>query len=60
MNLKRFTGFLMAVTCFHPALHAQKGFWDGPDAYLGQLRPSDTPRMFAPGLLADPGTVVMA
>jgi hypothetical protein len=32
---------------------------DGPDAYLGQSRPSDTPQVFAPGLLAGPGTIVM-
>ena len=59
MNLKRLTGLLMAVACFNPMLHARKSFWDGADAYLGQSRPSDTPRVFAPGLLADPGTIVM-
>jgi hypothetical protein len=59
MNLKRLTRFLIAVACFHPMLHAEKSFWDSPDAYLGQARPSDTPQIFAPGLLADPGTIVM-
>jgi hypothetical protein len=59
MNLKRLIGFLMAVGCFTSILHAQKNFWDGPDAYWGQSRPSDIPKIFAPGLLADPGTIVM-
>ncbi len=49
----------MAIACFDPMLHAGKSFWDGPDAYLGQSRPSDTPKIVAPGLLADPGTIVM-
>ena len=59
MNLKRLTGLLTALACFNPILQAQKSFWDSPQAYLGQLRPSDTPRIFASGLLADPGTIVM-
>lgn len=33
--------------------------WRTKDAYLGQRRPSDTPRIFAPGLLADEGTFLM-
>lgn len=36
-------------------LSAQNAFWDGPDAYLGQKPPGDTPIEFAPGLLAEPG-----
>jgi hypothetical protein len=40
-------------------LHAQSSFWESPDAYLGQAPPSDTPKIFAPGLLADSGTFVM-
>jgi hypothetical protein len=32
-------------------------FLDSPDAYLGQTPPNDTPQLFAPGLLADPGTI---
>jgi hypothetical protein len=59
MNRKRLTGLLTALACFNPILQAQKSFWDSPQAYLGQLRPSDTPRIFASGLLADPGTIVM-
>jgi hypothetical protein len=33
----------------------QSVFWDSPEAYLGQPRPSDTPTIFAPGLLTEPG-----
>lgn len=33
----------------------QSGLWNSPEAYLGQPRPSDTPRIFAPGLLTEPG-----
>ncbi len=59
MNAKRLPGLLMVVACFNPILQARKTFWDGPGAYLGRSRPSDTPQIFAPGLLADPGTIVM-
>ena len=48
----------MIVGSFTP-LNAQKSFWESPNAYLGQPQPSDTPQIFAPGLLADPGTFVM-
>jgi len=37
---------------------AQTNFWDSRDAYLGQLPPSDTPKIFAPGMLADSGIVL--
>jgi hypothetical protein len=57
MNLKRFTALLLWAVCLAPMLHAQTSFWDSPKAYLGQPRPSDTPRIFAPGLLVDPGTI---
>jgi hypothetical protein len=33
--------------------------WNTREAYLGQLPPSATPVIFAPGRLADPGTFVM-
>jgi hypothetical protein len=45
--------------CLGTKLNAQSNFWDSPDAYLGQPRPSDSPKIFAPGLLADSGTIVM-
>lgn len=38
---------------------AADAFWDSPDAYLGTKRPGDTPVLFAPGQLAEPGTFVM-
>ena len=38
---------------------AQHDFWKTKDAYLGQRRPSDTPQVFAPGLLADKGAFPM-
>jgi hypothetical protein len=59
MNANRFASLLTMAACLGPLLHAQKGFWDSPDAYLGQTRPSDIPKIFAPGLLADSGTFVM-
>jgi hypothetical protein len=37
---------------------AQSNFWDNPDAYLGQTPPSDTPKIFAPAMLADSGIVL--
>lgn len=50
---------LIAIAVLAPALQAREAFWDGPDAYLGQPRPSETPKIFAPGLLADPGMFVL-
>jgi hypothetical protein len=38
---------------------ADDAFWDSPDAYLGMKRPGNTPALFAPGQLAEPGTFVM-
>jgi hypothetical protein len=59
MNMKRFAILLMVAACSGPLLHAQRGFLDSPDAYLGQARPPDIPEIFAPGLLADGGMFVM-
>ncbi len=59
MNIGRFASLLMLAVCFGSLLHAQENFWDNADAYLGEARPSDTPKIFAPGLLADDGTFVM-
>jgi len=58
MNVKHFASLMMTV-CFIPLLRAQGTFWDHPDAYLGQTRPSDMPKIFAPGLLADSGMFVL-
>ena len=38
---------------------AADGFWNSPDAYLGESRPDESPRAFAPGRLADPGMFTM-
>jgi len=59
MNVKRSASLLMMMVCLGPLLHAKGNFWDSRDAYLGQTRPSDTPKIFAPGMLADSGTFVM-
>ena len=59
MSAKRFVFLLVAAIGLASLAHAQGGFWDSPDAYLGQPPPSDTPKIFAPGLLADNGMVVM-
>jgi hypothetical protein len=59
MKVKRPAIVLLVAVFFAPLLRAQESFWDGPDAYLGQPRPLDTPKIFAPGLLADSGTFVM-
>jgi hypothetical protein len=49
----------MAVGYLTTEVEGQKSFWDNPQAYLGQARPSDTPQIFAPGRLTDPGTIAM-
>jgi len=49
----------MLASCVLALLQAQESFWDSPDAYLGQVPPSDTPKEFAPGQLADKGAFVM-
>lgn len=49
---------ILSIGLALPAL-AQGHFWNSRQAYLGQKRPSDTPVIFAPGLLADKGMVVM-
>jgi hypothetical protein len=49
----------LATVCFVPRVRAQKNFWESGNAYLGQPRPGDTPQIFAPAMLADPGTIVM-
>jgi hypothetical protein len=59
MHLRRTLAWLIAVGCLAASAEGQKSFWNSNQAYLGQARPSDTPQIFAPGLLADPGTIVM-
>lgn len=59
MRLKHVSIWLVAVGCLTTVLEGQKGFWGSPQAYLGQTRPSDTPQIFAPDLLTEPGTIAM-
>ncbi len=59
MNVKRFTALLMMAAWLAPISQAQKSFWDTGEAYLSQSSPSEIPKAFAPGLLADPGMFVM-
>ena len=59
MRLKYTVVALIAVTCLAAAVEGQKSFWDTSQAYLGQTRPTDTPKIFAPDLLTEPGTIAM-
>ena len=59
MRLKHAFVWLVAVNCLTTAVEGQKNFWDSPQAYLAQTRPSDTPQIFAPNLLTEPGTNAM-
>lgn len=58
MHIKPIAACLIAVGCLSTTMKGQNNFWESSQAYLGQTRPSDT-QIFAPSLLADPGTVVM-
>jgi len=46
---------LVALLGFGQGLRAQTNFFDSRDAYLAQTPPGDTPKIFAPGLLAGKG-----
>ncbi|HMI53670.1 MAG TPA: hypothetical protein VK525_19305 [Candidatus Saccharimonadales bacterium] len=59
MRLKYIAAGLIAVGCLTAVAEGQKSFWDSPQAYLGQTRPSDTPQIFARDLLTEPGTIAM-
>ncbi len=50
---------LLTMSCLGRQLPAQKSFLNTRDAYLGQAPPSDTPKIFAPGVLTDSGAFVM-
>jgi hypothetical protein len=56
MNKKCFA-VLVLLAAIGPLLSAQKIFWSTPNAYLGQIPPSDTPKVFT--LPVDPGTFPM-
>jgi len=59
MTMRRFAVVLTMLACPGLQLLAQRSFLNTSDAYLGQAPPSDTPKIFAPGLLAENGTFVM-
>ena len=52
---KTFFLVLFAWLSSGQSLVAQTSFWNSHAAYLGQTPPGDTPKIFAPGLLADKG-----
>jgi hypothetical protein len=59
MTMRHFAVVLTMLACPGLQLLAQRSFLNTSDAYLGQAPPSDTPKIFAPGLLAENGTFVM-
>lgn len=55
MILKLLTGLALLACLVYP----QENFWNSPNAYLGQTPPSDSPKEFAPGQLAEKGAFLM-
>ncbi|MEJ7682519.1 MAG: hypothetical protein WKG06_32630 [Segetibacter sp.] len=55
MNKQMFLALIILVF-LNVNIRAQKSFWNTPDAYLGQKTPSDTPIIFAPGMLSSKDT----
>lgn len=49
----------LALGCMAAQASAAAAFWSSKDAYLAEPRPDETPRTFAPGRLAEPGTFLM-
>jgi hypothetical protein len=58
MNLKHFTTCVLIAGSAVLAC-GQGSFWKSRDAYLGQTPPTDMPKVFAPGMLADSGLFTM-
>ncbi len=52
---KTFFIILIILAALGQRMSAQTNFWNSPNAYLGQTPPGDTPKIFAPGILADKG-----
>jgi hypothetical protein len=61
MQVRRLSLLAITTLCLSPLMHAhaQGSFWDSKNAYLGQTPPTDTPKIFAPGALAEPGMFAM-
>jgi hypothetical protein len=47
--------FLTLIAALSARGQQSTNFWNSPDAYLGQTPPSDTPKIFAPGMLTEKG-----
>ncbi len=59
MKPKVLRSLWMIAVCFAGVTSAQESLWNTRDAYLGQVPPTDTPKVFAPGLPADRGMFLM-
>jgi hypothetical protein len=53
MKLKLCAGLVIVMCCFAVKAVAEESLWHNKDAFLGQTPPTDTPKEFAPGMLAD-------
>ncbi|NVM65620.1 hypothetical protein FHW88_003924 [Mucilaginibacter sp. SG538B] len=51
--------FLLVLCCFYSCVSAQSNFFNSKDAYLGQQRPNDTPRVFAQHMLVPDSGIAM-
>jgi WD40-like Beta Propeller Repeat len=59
MALDRLISLFFVAYSLAPHVNAENSLWNTPEAYLGQTPPSDVPKVFAPGLLAETGSFVM-
>jgi len=58
-GMKLVTGFLLlALTAASACTTVKNSFWNSAEAYLGQMPPTDTPKIFAAGMLSDSGIVL--
>ncbi|WP_413668625.1 hypothetical protein ACEN9X_00965 [Mucilaginibacter sp. Mucisp86] len=51
--------FMLVLCCFYSSVSAQSNFFNSKKAYLGQRRPNDTPRVFAPQMLVPDSGIAM-
>src|ERR1700710_3043882 len=56
MNKLKVCSLLLLLISLVANANAQSIFWNTKDAYLGQTPPSDTPKIFAKGILCDTGS----
>jgi hypothetical protein len=57
--MKPIVFLFIAVYLINPTLRAQNHFWKSKQAYLGQMPPSDTPRIFAEKMLLPDSGIAM-